>query len=538
MRKTIIFLIVIVLTLCSCGKSNKPPEYDESGVRILDEDSLLANALDKAPVLVESVDLSANDLQQIGNNLGGVELESGKNEFYSVNGESVQLNSLMPVYPVDLMQLNGKFTGLVGNVNSIVMGSDRIYEIIAADPYEADAVRAILDIDFLQKFKLITHSAYGELTVLTEVGGDMPEYQVQETDGTIHLAVLLQGVKGPGEEFNIVYSLMADEWSATEEYQKLMEVYDEGQVQVIGNVVVTVFSDDWRDQQAIFRCLTIPVPSKNESNRFLVRLSLVPVTKIDYMQMNNCFNLLLNGAEGSNIRQIDPTIVFGDTLPLFMNNGTSQLESDLNAEGIILDDSITISQFNVQTSSTRMNTIDLILNVKSLNVINSNPGSLELYKRPNDFWPVENSGIQAAVDDALRGLNNPSARDKVNAIHNWMRENIEYGGEIAGSRYGVETVMSQGYGHCWDLSDVFVTMARASGLASRQIGGWIYGGEGHIWAQVYLEDEHVWMDVDVTNDGPGINGYYIPIFGTLNGEMPYLYADMPIIERIDPSPNQ
>ena len=80
-------------------------------------------------------------------------------------------------------------------------------------------------------------------------------------------------------------------------------------------------------------------------------------------------------------------------------------------------------------------------------------------------------------------------------------------------------MLKQGFGRCWDLSDIFITLARASGLPSRQVGGWLYGSEGHIWSQVWLHDEKVWLDVDPTANDIGATSFYVPIWGTRHGEI-------------------
>jgi len=94
----------------------------------------------------------------------------------------------------------------------------------------------------------------------------------------------------------------------------------------------------------------------------------------------------------------------------------------------------------------------------------------------------------------------------------------------------VKKVLEQGYGHCWDSADCFVTFCRAVGIPARQIGGWLYGSCGHGWAEVLLEGRG-WQQVDPTGGGKIACGiYHIPYFTTENGEMPILYVAMPQIE--------
>ena len=69
---------------------------------------------------------------------------------------------------------------------------------------------------------------------------------------------------------------------------------------------------------------------------------------------------------------------------------------------------------------------------------------------------------------------------KVEALLEWLMpgRNIRFGGPIMGSRYGVKQTLDQGFGHCWDFSDLFVTLCRAAGVQARQVAGWLYGCGG------------------------------------------------------------
>ena len=86
--------------------------------------------------------------------------------------------------------------------------------------------------------------------------------------------------------------------------------------------------------------------------------------------------------------------------------------------------------------------------------------------------------------------------------------------------------------HSW-LSRFAVTLARAAGVPTRQVGGWLYGASGHIWAEVLVEGTG-WQQVDPTGGGELTCGTsYIPYFVTEDGHMPILYAQMPTIELVE-----
>ena len=118
------------------------------------------------------------------------------------------------------------------------------------------------------------------------------------------------------------------------------------------------------------------------------------------------------------------------------------------------------------------------------------------------------------------------------AILAWLApgRNVKFGGPVIGSRWGVEKVLKQKYGQCWDFSDCFVTLGRASGIPCRQVAGWMYGGGGHVWAEILVEGKG-WQDLDSTGGGKLQCGiYHIPYFTTEDGEMPIAYLSMPKID--------
>jgi transglutaminase-like putative cysteine protease len=126
----------------------------------------------------------------------------------------------------------------------------------------------------------------------------------------------------------------------------------------------------------------------------------------------------------------------------------------------------------------------------------------------------------------------PAGR-KAERILRWVNGNIEFGGPVVGSRYGTKQVLAQGHGHCWDTSDVFITLCRAAGIPARQVGGWLVGVCGHIWAEVYLPGEG-WVAVDSTASWLGVSSDYIPLFISEDGEAPFVYWNTPTIERVNP----
>jgi hypothetical protein len=163
------------------------------------------------------------------------------------------------------------------------------------------------------------------------------------------------------------------------------------------------------------------------------------------------------------------------------------------------------------------------------------PGNLDdHYKyallRATDPWPVAHGEIRRVLAECYELSWTP--RRNVESILCWVYHNIEFKGEVTGSRYGALKVLEQRYGHCWDKTDVFITMCRMVNIPCRQVYGWLSGVSGHVWAQVYLEDEG-WISVDPTTSWLGVTDDYIPLFISEDGHPPFVYTDFPEITPMD-----
>jgi len=91
-------------------------------------------------------------------------------------------------------------------------------------------------------------------------------------------------------------------------------------------------------------------------------------------------------------------------------------------------------------------------------------------------------------------------------------------------------VIKQRFGHCWDYSDLFITLARSAGIPCRQVYGWLYGQSGHVWVEVLTAEG--WRAVDPTA-GMGCDSRYIPLFASENGSVDCVYTSMPKIKIVE-----
>lgn len=146
-------------------------------------------------------------------------------------------------------------------------------------------------------------------------------------------------------------------------------------------------------------------------------------------------------------------------------------------------------------------------------------------------WPATDPEIVALARQITAGKESNGAKAK--AILEWLTpgKNLQYSGEV-GSRWGSKQVLTQKFGRCWDFSDCFITLCRAANIPSRQVAGWLYGSEGHVWAEFYREGKG-WQQVDPTGGGQLLCGiYHVPYLTSEDGEMPVVYLSKPQLEIV------
>jgi hypothetical protein len=145
-------------------------------------------------------------------------------------------------------------------------------------------------------------------------------------------------------------------------------------------------------------------------------------------------------------------------------------------------------------------------------------------------WPADDREVRRLAAQITAGRQ--GTREKMKALLRWLEpgENVRFGGTVVGSRYGVPKVLAQRFGHCWDFSDLFVTLCRAADVPCRQVLGWLHGMEGHVWAEVFIDGEG-WRQVDPTA-GADCGSDYVPYLTSENGEVPLVYVSAVRIEVV------
>ncbi|HDS31030.1 MAG TPA: transglutaminase domain-containing protein, partial [Firmicutes bacterium] len=512
-KKTVrLFAIVIALTvvfISGCPKSR---------VRVPEPDSETSNAIpdfEPEPMKpsvkkIESIELNRNDLMRIGRTMG-VELSEGMNEIYEVDGVSVQVNWLKPSDENDLIALFNGLFGQVGSINAVLAGLDRIFEIRNTEPYSCHLVKDSLELALVQELKLTPMEVFGEGEIIFDnIIIDNELTGVEERLGVDIATLINQGVEISGRTIRMNYILPEDVSSQREVIDTLARVKgtDFG-IFTIDRTVIEVVTDRTEDVEHVHRLLTIPPVNSRGEAHFRVTFEVVPVVKIDYMKMNECTLAVINNADDERLREIDPGIKLGSSLQIFTNGGISEILSEPRGNLKLEDDSVGVYEIQRDRGARGLNPAEIIIETQTGVPLREKPENIELYIKSTERWPVLSRSITRELVGAFESVGDEASdRDKAVALHSWVHRGIRHGGPVVGSRYGTESVLGQGFGQCWDLSDVFITMARAAGLPARQVAGWIYGGEGHVWSQVWLEDEGIWLDIDTTLDSVGVSSYY------------------------------
>ena len=69
------------------------------------------------------------------------------------------------------------------------------------------------------------------------------------------------------------------------------------------------------------------------------------------------------------------------------------------------------------------------------------------------------------------------------------------------------SALKRAEGVCQDQAHVFIACCRLAGVPARYVSGYLYGGDNremasHAWVDVWLENAHSWVGIDVTHHAP------------------------------------
>src|SRR5262245_52863484 len=221
-----------------------------------------------------------------------------------------------------------------------------------------------------------------------------------------------------------------------------------------------------------------------KSVRYRVTAELGAVEKADYMSCNPLFNHFIALGSSPNedtkrqIRELTPKFTFGRQVVLRNpamggENAVYQFQpgaSESKASGSTAKYSFAALP---QREGVPYVTATMEISVNDTGMLPSQEQPGKELVSATMFWPADEARVKKLAEIITGGKATNEA--KANAILEWLApsKNIKYSGQT-GSRWGTIKVLEQKFGHCLDFSDAFVTLCRAAGVPSRQVGGWLY----------------------------------------------------------------
>ena len=338
--------------------------------------------------------------------------------------------------------------------------------------------------------------------------------------------------KVDGERFQLNTILCPDEGNARRIAAALLVIHGGVDCRCLrqGNVVYEFVCQDLRMVERAYRDLGMTAATVN----YDVAFQVAPLEEADPMLWNRLFNACMKKQEAE-IEALLPSFRFGNRLRVrLLGQGSeeSRYQFDPNAkETFSLADAEVLSHvFAEVPRSLGVPRVNVRVQVSSTGFFTSE--STRQHQQlvvATTFWPCGDEQIVRLREQIITGRTSPDER--LQRLLDWFADsgNIRYDGTVVGSRYGVAKVLQQRFGHCWDYSDLFITLARAADIPCRQVYGWLYGQSGHVWVEVLTAKG--WRAIDPTA-GMGCDSRYIPLFVSEDGRVDFVYTTMPNITVI------
>lgn len=285
------------------------------------------------------------------------------------------------------------------------------------------------------------------------------------------------------------------------------------------------------------------LPIQPQEAKYRVQFDAIPIAGGNPMAWNRLFNLFLLWHSGqdrddveSQIAKLSGEFQFSDEL-VFKNTGLGSTETQwrFNPQPSVTSQASVADATRYKFASLPMRTGVPVVRVQAIVTSTTfgttsvaDPEARPMWLQANKFWPADSPEIAQLARQITAGVTSDEA--KVAALLAWFGKetNIRFAGET-GSRYGTLKVLQQKHGHCWDYADLLITLCRASGIPARQVFGWLHHGEGHVWAEVLIDNQ--WHPFDPTT-GSGCGSDYVPLVTSADGRMPLVYASPVNIELL------
>ena len=474
--------------------------------------SILATRFERLmPEVVSQHEFVPEEIARVEEILG-YDVASGEGMNVSFNEVNSQMSYIIPENENELLPLFYSLFNYAGksvepapgdDVHAILLSGDRIYEIISPDCFVGEALRDTVEVDSLQEIKLTGFNTAGKVDFLSERLTFGQELEDESIKIGIELeSALVQELYFPDENETVsVFFYHPDPNIDILEAGDRLVAYNssENGVLILDNYLVLVESDDIDIINSVYRFIAITPPTLRGINRFKVDLVVNP------------------GPDG--------------TLPIYTNWNRTRFEWVTEYRLDPVDDSLSIGTLsNAMEEITGL--VEFTMSVPTGAIVAKKPEEIGPYLEPTARWPTENELVKDALSEALSEVEGEGMRGQVDAIRAWVAENIAVQNSEYNVRTPVEDVIQSRSGNQWGRTDLFIAMTRAAGLPSREVAGHMYRGGFVVWAQVWLEDEMIWLDVDIGLDQVGVDSYHIPLWGTRDGEMEFVYAAWPVIKRL------
>ncbi|MEK7486380.1 MAG: transglutaminase-like domain-containing protein, partial [Planctomycetota bacterium] len=203
---------------------------------------------------------------------------------------------------------------------------------------------------------------------------------------------------------------------------------------------------------------------------YQLSFSAAPLQKCNYMQWNPLFNLFLLWDQGNTqetmlaqIKELSAQFQFGNTF-YFRTIGQGTVPSEYtfdpypekketDAFGEVF--SYTFKEVPLKAGIPNIQVHATVVS-EAFTITPSSRQSEEVLVKETSFWPSTDPVFVALAQEITK--NATTTQQKIDALLQWLEpgKNIRYAGEQKGSRYGVEKVLEQKFGHCWDFSDCFI----------------------------------------------------------------------------------
>ena len=141
--------------------------------------------------------------------------------------------------------------------------------------------------------------------------------------------------------------------------------------------------------------------------------------------------------------------------------------------------------------------------------VQSLPENVLLYLLPSRY--CESDCFNQMATEITQGL--PLGYEQVNAITNWIRNNISFENNNSDTQVSAIEVNNRKYGVCRDLAHLGIALCRSISIPSRIVVGYLYNLEPmdlHAWFEVYIGDG--WYRFDATQEA-NKEGYVVIAYG-------------------------